>query len=170
MAEETGTPAPEAPDAPKDAPKTFTQDQVNDLIAKEKGKIQSRYEGFDQIKAKAEELDRIKEENASELDKAQSKLSKTERERDEAKAALLRFEVAAEKQVPSEALDLLTGNTREELEAKADKLLELVKSRTDTDKKPDFDGGPREPAPDPKRPEDAHNEAVLALLGIAPNT
>lgn len=168
MAEETGTPAPEVTDAP--ASKTFTQDQVNDLIAKEKGKIQSRYEGFDRIKAKAEELDRIKEENASELDKAQGKLSKAEERAQQAEAKLLRFEVAAEKQVPSDALDLLTGNTREELEAKADKLLELVKSRTDTDKEPDFDGGPREPAPDPKTPEAAHNEDVLKLLGIAPNT
>ncbi len=108
--------------------------------------------------------------NQTELEKLNGRLAKTEKERDEAKSSLLRFEVAAEKQVPAEALELLTGTTREELEAKADKLLELVKSRTETEKAPDFDGGAREPAPDPKRPEDAHNEAVLALLGITPNT
>ena len=108
--------------------------------------------------------------NQSELEKLSGRLAATEKQRDEARASLLRFEVAAEKQVPGDALELLTGTTREELEAKADKLLELVKSRTETEKAPDFDGGVREPAPDPKAPEDAHNEAVLALLGIAPNT
>lgn len=169
MAEETGTPAPEAPEKPQGDSKTFTQEQVNDLIAREKGKLQSRYEGFDEIKAKAEELDRIKEENASEVEKAQRKATRAEQEAAEAKSKLIRYEVAAEKQIPAEALDLLTGNTREELEAKADKLLELVKSRTETDTQPDFDGGAREPAPEPQSPEDEHNAAVLALLGLTPN-
>ena len=62
----------------------------------------------------------------TELEKLTGKVTKAERERDDAKANLLRFEVAAEKQVPADALDLLVGNTREELEARADRILELT--------------------------------------------
>jgi len=88
--------------------------------------------------------------------------------RDDAKAALLRYEVAAEKQVPADALDLLVGSTREELEAKADRLLSFVK--TPEAAPPEFDGGPREPAPEPKTPEQAHNELAAALFGSTQNT
>lgn len=172
MAEEPGTPDPEpTPGEPKGEPKTFTQDQVNDLIAREKGKIQAKYEGVDiaQLRADAEELAEIKEKGASELEKAQGKLSKAEKERDEARALLLRFEVAKDKEIPAEAVDLLSGTSREELEASADKILSLVKSRSETEPKPDFDGGAREPAEDPKTPEEAHTEAILGLLGVRPN-
>jgi hypothetical protein len=56
---------------------------------------------------------------------------------------------------------LLKGTTREELEASADKILSLVKKPDTSDTKPDFDGGAREPAPDPETPEQAHNKEVL---------
>lgn len=171
MAEETATAAPEAPpEAPKEAPKTFTQAQVNDLIAREKGKLQSRYEGFDEIKAKAARLDEIEEANASEVEKANKAKTKAETERDEAKARLLRYEVANKKEIPAEAIDLLSGSTQEELEASADKILSLVKSRSENDNAPNFDGGPRTPAPEPESPEQAHDKAVLNLLGLAKNT
>ena len=101
------------------------------------------------------------------MEKLSSKLSKLERERDDAKTALIRYEVAAEKQVPAEAWDLLTGNTREELEAKADKLLTLVQKPEPT---PEFDGGAREPAPEPKSPDQEHNDLVTLLFGGQNNT
>jgi hypothetical protein len=166
MAEDT---APAAPDAPTDKPDgesgttTFTQDQVNDLIAKEKGKIQSRYEGFDDLKAKAAELDSIKEANASELEKAQGKATKAEQRAEKAEARLLRFEVAKDKEIPAEAVDLLSGSSREDLEASADKILNLVKSRNDNTA-PDFDGGARDPAPEPLSPEEQHNRDIVAAL------
>lgn len=156
-------PAPESKATGFDQLPAETQTEIKKLRAE----AASNRKAAQEAQAKVEEYESA---NQSELEKLTGRLTKTEKERDAAKVKLLRFEVAADKQVPAEAIDLLTGDTREELEAKADKLLELVKSRTDTDKKPDFDGGPREPAPDPKRPEDAHNEAVLTLLGIAPNT
>lgn len=156
-------PAPEPKATGFDQLPTETQAEIKKLRAE----AASNRKAAQQAQAKVEEYESA---NQSELEKLTGRLAKTEKERDAAKVKLLRFEVAADKQVPAEAIDLLTGDTREELEAKADKLLELVKSRTDTDKEPDFDGGPRELAPDPKKPEDAHNEAVLALLGIAPNT
>ena len=157
---------PEAPETetaePKADAKTFDADYVKAL--------RSENAGF--RKKAAEAIARIEELEArdqSELEKAQTKAAKLEQAKVEAEAKLLRYEVAAEKDVPAEALDFLTGNTREELEAKADKLLELVKSRNNTPE-PDFDGGAREPAEENLTPEEEHNRLFLQAMGLAPNT
>lgn len=47
----------------------------------------------------------------------------------EAEARLLRYEVAQEKGLTGDALNLLTGSTRDELEAKADSILALIEQR-----------------------------------------
>lgn len=164
MAEET---APAAPDAPTPEPKveggsTFTQEQVNDLIAREKGRFQQKYGDYDDLKSKATELDQIREANASELEKAQKSKSKAEQERDESRSTLLRFQIANEKEVPADAVEFLRGSTREELEASAEKLLAIAKPETT----PDFNGGAREPAPEPLSPEQQHNRDALKVLGL----
>ena len=141
--------------------KTFTQEQVNDLIAREKGKIQNKYVGFDEIKAKAERLDEIEAANASELEKAQKAAAKAQGEAADAATKLLRFEVAQEKEVPAKLVPLLTAASKEELEVQADLILENAKPAQAS-----FDGGTREPSPDPKTPERAHSEALLGLLGV----
>jgi NADPH-dependent glutamate synthase beta subunit-like oxidoreductase len=152
------TPATE-PNEPQAGGKTFSEEYVKQLRAENAASRRAAQEA----KAKAEELEA---RDQSEVEKLTTKATKAERERDEAKAALLRYEVAAEKQVPAEAVDLLVGNTREELEAKADRLLELVKARETT---PEFDGGTRDPAPEAKDPEAAHDDLALAILGLKPN-
>ena len=110
----------------------------------------------------------FEEANSSELEKAQTKVTKAEQAKTEAETRLLRFEVAAAKQIPADAIDLLNGNSQEELEASADKILALVKNRN-TNETPDFDGGAREPAPEALTPEQEHNKTVLALMGLQPN-
>lgn len=159
-----GTPAPEG--KPEGEPSTtFTQQQVNDLIAREKGKIQARYEGFDDLKAKAARLDEIEEANASELDKANKAKSKAEQERDDARTKLLRYEVAQEKEVPAKLVPLLTATDKDGLEAQADLILENAKPGT-----PDFDGGARQAPPDPQTPEQQAQAVTLAALGLTPPT
>jgi NADPH-dependent glutamate synthase beta subunit-like oxidoreductase len=148
------TPEPESPESPK----TFDADYVKSLRSENAAARKARQE----LEAKLTEYE---ERDKSELEKLTGKLTKAERDKAEAEAKLLRFEIAAEKQVPADALDLLTGTTREELEAKADKLLELVKSRNESEKTPDFDGGAREPA-DNSDPVAAHNDVILKLAGI----
>lgn len=147
---------PEVPEA-----KTFTQDQVNDLIAKEKGRIQSKYEGFEDLKAKAARLDEIEQANASELEKAQKAAQKAQGEAQEASVKLLRYEVAQEKEVPAKLVPLLTASSKDELEAQADLILENAKPAS-----ADFDGGTREPAEEPLTPEQEHNKLFLQALGI----
>jgi hypothetical protein len=147
------------PDEPPAGGKTFDEAYVKQLRAEA---AQHRREA-QEAKQRAQEFE---DRDKSELEKLTGKLSKAEQAKADAEAALVRFQVAAEKQVPAEAMDLLVGTTREELEAKADKLLELVKKPEPT---PDFDGGTREPAPEAQKPEDAHDAAVLALLGLKQN-
>jgi hypothetical protein len=61
-----------------------------------------------------------------EQERVQEELAAVKAEAEAAKIALMRYEVATSKNLSSDALDLLTGNTKEELEAKADALLSLI--------------------------------------------
>lgn len=161
MSEEQAPAAPETNPEPPKSDSTFTQQQVNDLIAREKGKIQAKYEGFDDLKAKAAKLDEIEQANASELEKAHGKTERETARADQAEAKLLRYEVAQEKEVPAKLVPLLTATDKESLEAQADLILENAKPA-----EPSFDGGARDPAPDPKTPDQQHNEQLLGMLGI----
>ena len=138
-------------------PKTFDEDYVKSLRSEN-----ARYRTEAQeVKRRLEELE---ERDASEVEKAQRKATKLEQEAAEARTKLTRYEVATEKGLPADTLDLLNGSTREELEAKADRILELVKSRNESQIAPDFDGGAREPAAETLAPEEQHNRDIVAAL------
>ena len=96
----------------------------------------------------------------SELERAQGSLQKTEQELAEARTRLLRTEVADEMEVPSKLRPLLTGTSKEELVEQASLILENAAAP----KNPEFDGGPRDPSPDPKSPADAHNDLLINQL------
>jgi len=81
-------------------------------------------------KSQKPENERIAEELATLKQEAQS-----------AKMALLRYEVARQKDVPISAAKLLTGETREELEEAADSLLELIANQSKSSPKPDSTQG-----------------------------
>lgn len=100
------------------------------------------------------------EAEKSDLEKAQGKLTKLEQEAADAKSKLLRYEVAQEKNVPANLVPLLTASKKEDLEAQADLILENAKPV----EAPNFDGGAREPAPDPLTPEQEHNKTLLGML------
>ena len=163
MAEDTAPAAPEATTEPAPAESTFTQAQVNDLIAKEKGKIQGKYGDYGELKAKAARLTEIEEASATELEKAQKKATQLEAQLADTQASALRMEVASEKELPAKLVPFLTATDRDGLTEQANTLLENLKPAN-----PDFDGGPREPTPDPVSPEAAHNDLFLQALGISP--
>lgn len=54
---------------------------------------------------------------------------------------LKRYEIASRKAIPADAIDLLTGQTEEELEASADKLLSLIANQSNKPTKPDLNQG-----------------------------
>lgn len=86
-------------------------------IARERAKIPADY---DELKAAAAELAKIREASKTEAEKQAERLAEIERENAELKVAKARAEVAAAKGVPA---DLLSGGTQEELEASADALI-----------------------------------------------
>jgi len=138
----------------KAEPKVFDESYVKELRA-EAAKNRKAAQEAQAILQEREDAEK------SELERAQGKLSQTEKELAEARTVLLRNEVADELEVPSKLRPLLTGSSKEELEAQANLILENAAKPTE----PQFDGGTREPSPDPKTPEEAHAELVAGMLG-----
>ena len=151
----------EAPEAEAQESKQFDESYVKKLRA-EAAKYRTEAQ---EAKAKAQEYE---DAQKSELEKAQDRLARTEEAKAEAEARLLRFEVATAKGVPGQLLPLLNASSKEALEEQADLILENAKpadAPTAT-----FEGGPREPAPAPKEPGQAHNDLIVDLLGRAKNS
>ena len=101
-------------------PQTFTQDDVNRIVAKRVAK----YADYDELKQKAAKFDEQVEAGKSELQKATEKADSLQAELDALKQAesirVMREEVANAKGIPAK---LLTGTTAEECEAQATDLL-----------------------------------------------
>jgi threonine synthase len=86
-------------------------------IARERAKIPADYED---LKAKATEFEKWQESQKTEAQRQADRLAEIERENAELKAGKTRAEVAEAKGVPAK---LLSGSTRDELEAAADALI-----------------------------------------------
>lgn len=169
MAEEATTPKQGEQETPVDSgDKTFTQADVDRVVQERLSRERAKYEGFDALKDKASKFDELQEKNQSELEKAAAKATRAEERANTAEGKLLRFEVAAEKQVPSNLLPLLTAQTRADLETQADLILE--NANTADSPAPEFDGGAREPEPEPVAPEQGHNNFLMGVLGVPPKT
>jgi hypothetical protein len=165
---EQGANTPEPPEA-KPELKTFTQEQVNDLLARQKGDVQRRFADYDDLKQRAEKLAEIEAEKQTDLERLTS-------ERDGLKETLtplqtenLRLRVALDKKVPPPLIDRLKGGTKEEMEADADELLKFVGGK-EPEPDPDFEGGARSTPPVQKKPEAAHNDFLAEVLGASGNT
>lgn len=78
----------------------------------------------------AARLKELEDANKSDLEKAQAASQESDRRAQAAEAKAERYEVALEKNVPSNLMKFLTGETREEIEASADELLEALKPDT----------------------------------------
>jgi hypothetical protein len=71
------TPTP-APDPAPDPAKTFSQVELDKIVQDRLARERAKYEGFDALKAKADEFDKLQEANKSELEKAQARADKAE--------------------------------------------------------------------------------------------
>jgi hypothetical protein len=101
-------------------------------------KLQARLR---EAEAKAAAFDKLEEANKSQAQKDAEMLAAETRRADEAETALRRYQVAADKGIPGNALKFLTGTTIEEIEASAKDVLELIGDA----------GKPRPPKPDPNQ-------------------
>ena len=107
--------------------RTFTQDEVNQMIGERLAREKAKYSNYEELEAKAQKFDEIEEKSKTELQKAQE-------ERDALKAELegmkkansvreLREKDAKEKNIPA---NLLTGETEEDCTAQADAILSFA--------------------------------------------
>lgn len=87
-------------------------------IARERAK----FADYDELKTAKSELDKIRESQKTEAQKAQERLEAAERRANELELRSIRAEVAAAKGVP---VGLLSGDTLEEIQASADALIEF---------------------------------------------
>lgn len=112
-AQENG--APDAGEA-----KTFTQDEVNQLVGQarvdERRKVQAKYADYDEVKAKA-----------GTADTAEERIAALEREVAATRTEALRAKYAAD--VPENLRPLLTATTDDDLKAQRDLILQGVADR-----------------------------------------
>jgi hypothetical protein len=140
MADPEKTPDPQDPnpvvpvddpqDPGKDPAQSFTpitsQEEFDKTLGRRLAAERAKYAGYEDLKAKAAELDQLKDANKTETQRLSDQLTQFQKENDALKLTQLRAEVAAEKGIPAKIARRLTGTTREELEADADELLETL--------------------------------------------
>lgn len=112
-----------------------------------------------------ERLQELEDADKSEQERLTERFTAAERRAVEAETKLLRYEVAAERGLDLKAAAFLGGSTREEIELRAEELEQLLDATGQTQTPAGFDGGARQPAPEQKDPETAHNELILRSLG-----
>lgn len=107
--------------------KSFTQDDVNALLAKQK---REHFGDYGDLKKKAAQYDEISEQSKTEQQRATEALTAAEQRAASAEARTLRLEIAAEKGLTPAQAKRLVGASREELESDANDLLENFKPST----------------------------------------
>jgi hypothetical protein len=122
-----------ADDGADDAAQTFPAEVVRKLRS-ENAAARKRAQEAEARAKEFEDRDKTEQQKLAERAEAAEKAAQ------DSTAKLLRYEVAAEKNVPANLAKFLTGSTKEELEKAADELLkELGGARRQT-----FDGGARD--------------------------
>lgn len=123
----------QAQQPPADQSKEFqaidSQEKLDAIIRERLGRERSKYQDYDKLKADAEEYRKLQDKDKTEAQREKDRADAAERKALELEARVLRSDVASEKGVPAA---LLTGTTKEELEASADALLAF---RGEQDKK-----------------------------------
>lgn len=110
------------PAGAENAVRTFTQEQVDEIVKQRLARAKhEKPADYDELKSKAAELDEIKNQSESDIEKLQSRIDKLENENKSMKHARevdeWRAEVAKETGVPA---SVLRGDTLDELKAHAD--------------------------------------------------
>lgn len=120
--ETTPTPAGQQPE------RTFTQAEMNAIIADRLSRERGKFADYDELKTKAAKFDAAEEANKTDLQKANERANALQAQVDALTSANtireLRSRVAAETGVPA---DLLTADTEEACKAQASAILKFAK-------------------------------------------
>ena len=118
--------------------KTFTQDEVNAIVAERLSRDRAKFADYDALKEKAGKYDEMQEANKTELEKATEKANALEQELNSLKQANeiqnMRQKVSNETGIP---VNLLTASTEDECKAQADAIKAYATPNNSYPKVPD---------------------------------
>lgn len=131
---------------------------VQRRIARAEARVEKKYEGFDDIKAKAGKFDELDAANGSEIEKLTRRAEKAERERDDFKLKVssaerkeLISDIADELGLPKGLRKRVQGDSEEDIRSDIEDLLGgLPKSSKDDGKPDDGDSKGQPPSQTPK--------------------
>lgn len=107
--------------------RTFTQDEVNAIVADRLKRESTKYSDYDSLKEKASKFDEMEEANKTELQKATEKANTLQKQLDDLTRSNsvrdIRDKIASETGVPS---NLLSGETEEACKAQAEAILQFA--------------------------------------------
>jgi hypothetical protein len=136
-------------------------DAVKRALATERDNAKAAKKAADDAKAELEaeraKVREFEDRDKSEQEKAEQRASDAEAKAEKAEKKLLRLTVASDKKLPAELAERLQGETKAELEADADKLLNWAKAEDTVS----VDGGARKSS---KTPDDM-NARIRAEAG-----
>jgi hypothetical protein len=139
MSEETNTTTTEVTETVETAE---VQTEANETDWKaEARKWESRAKAAKADSEAAQKWREYEQSQKPEQERLAEELTRLKSEASEASTKLLRYEVANQRGIPADAIDLLNGQTREDLEASADKLMSLIANQSKNTIKPDVNQG-----------------------------
>lgn len=120
-----------------------SQDAVNAFMQKRISRVEKKYEGFEDFKAKANQFDQLEAEKGSDIEKLTRRADKAEKERDalqekvtKAERAELVRDIADELGLPKKLIGRVRGDSEDDIRADIADLLDSVPSpKTDDDSK-----------------------------------
>lgn len=118
------------PKPTEQANKSFTQDDVNALLAKQK---RETFGDYGELKAKAAKLAEFEESQRTEAEKVTARAAAAERERDEARAQSLRYDAALEHGISKDYFDMLGSGTQDDITSRAQRLGGLLKVQAENE-------------------------------------
>jgi hypothetical protein len=138
--QEPAAPKP-GPQAQPEPEKTFTQAQLNAIVAQARRDTEAKFDGFDAIKEKATQFDQLTESAKSDVQRANESAAEFKaraeaeaKEKTEAKLESLRYKLSAKKGLDPDLWDRVTGTTEEEITADVEKL--AAKFSTQPERRP----------------------------------
>lgn len=147
MADEQQGVEPEAAQAEEEGPKTFTQDEVNRIVGREKAK----FKDYSELKKKAKAFDELQERSKTDLERAEERAAKAEGELERLRAAEERRgwvrAVSEDTGVPASVLSHMDAQSEDELRAIADEIKGDVAPKATVVVENDGRAADREPRP-----------------------
>ncbi len=121
-----------APPAAPDAPKTFTQEDIDRIVQERLARAKpAKPADYDDLAAKAAKFDQAEQEKLSAEQRAQQAAEQAIRDAESARAETLRYKAAATHKVDPDNFDLLGSGSEDEVMGRAERVGALLAASTE---------------------------------------